>query len=69
MTNPKQCLAALLLVITSVHTLHAGEISTFVGNVREDFTYLATAPARLDTEGALWTLGIVGATGILYWQD
>jgi membrane-associated phospholipid phosphatase len=69
MAYPKRCLAALLLVITSVHTIHAGEISTFVGNVREDFSYLAKSPARLDTEGALWTLGIVGATGILYWQD
>jgi membrane-associated phospholipid phosphatase len=69
MTYAKRCLAAMLLVITSVHTLHAGELSTFVGNVEEDFTYLATAPTRLDTEGALWTLGIIGATGILYWQD
>jgi membrane-associated phospholipid phosphatase len=69
MTYPKRCLAGMLLVITSVHTLHAGEFSDFFRNVGEDFAYLATSPTRLDTEGALITLGIVGATGILYWQD
>jgi membrane-associated phospholipid phosphatase len=69
MSYSKRCLAAVLLVITSVHPLHAGEISTFVGNIGEDFTYLATSPTRLDKESALITLGIIGATGILYWQD
>jgi len=69
MTYTKRCLAALLLVITSVHTLHTGEFSDFFTNIREDVAYLATSPTRLDTEGALWTLGLVGATGILYWQD
>jgi len=69
MTHAKRCLAGMLLVITFVQTLHAADFSDFFRNVGEDFTYLATSPTRLDTEGALWTLGLVGATGILYWQD
>jgi membrane-associated phospholipid phosphatase len=69
MSYSKRCLAAVLLVITSISSVHAAELSGLLGNVGEDFTYLATSPARLDKESALITLGIVGATGILYWQD
>jgi membrane-associated phospholipid phosphatase len=69
MTYLKHCLAALLLVTASVSTLHAGELATFVGNIGEDFTYLATSPTRLDEESALITLGIVTAGGLIYWQD
>jgi membrane-associated phospholipid phosphatase len=69
MAYSKRCLVAVLLLIASVHTLHAGELSGILGNIGEDFAYLATSPTRLDTEGALWTLGIVGTGGLLYWQD
>jgi hypothetical protein len=53
--------------------LYAEENESFlgkaVGNIEEDFKYLATSPARLDTKSALITLGVIGAGGVLYAYD
>lgn len=53
--------------------LHAEEKDSFlgkaVGNIVEDFKYLATAPSRLDTKSALITLGVIGVGGALYAYD
>ena len=53
--------------------LHAEEKDSFlgkaVGNIVEDFKYLATSPSRLDTKSALITLGVIGVGGALYAYD
>jgi membrane-associated phospholipid phosphatase len=63
------CLAIMVLC----GNLHAEEKKSFlgnaVGNIVEDFKYLATAPARLDTKSTLITLGVIGVGGVLYAYD
>ena len=53
--------------------LHAEEKDSFlgkaVGNIVEDFKYLATSPSRLDTKSPLITLGVIGFGGALYAYD
>ncbi|MEJ2726989.1 MAG: phosphatase PAP2 family protein [Deltaproteobacteria bacterium] len=53
--------------------LHAEDQESFlgkaVGNIVEDFKYLATSPARLDTKSALIALGVIGVGGALYACD
>lgn len=47
----------------------AEERYSLLGNLKEDFTYVATSPSRIDKESALITAGIIGAGIVLYTQD
>lgn len=42
---------------------------SLLGNLKEDFTYIATSPSRIDRTGAVATLGILGTGAFLYTQD
>jgi membrane-associated phospholipid phosphatase len=66
-------LLSLFTILGSAGTLHAEDndsfLRSFLGNIKEDFVYLATSPTRLDTKSALITVGLIGATGVLYAYD
>ncbi|MEJ2164756.1 MAG: phosphatase PAP2 family protein [Desulfobacterales bacterium] len=69
----RQISVLLLVLLVPAGTLHAEEnksfIPNFLGNIGEDFKYLATSPTRLDTKSALITLGVIGVGGVLYAYD
>ena len=72
-----KCSIHVLVICLSImvlsDNLHAEEKeSSFgkaVGNIVEDFKYLATSPSRLDAKSALITLGVIGVGGVLYAYD
>jgi hypothetical protein len=47
----------------------AEERYSLLGNLKEDFTYIATSPSRIDRKSALIAAGIIGAGAVLYTQD
>ncbi|HLB05740.1 MAG TPA: hypothetical protein VJL62_03390, partial [Thermodesulfobacteriota bacterium] len=63
----------ILLIIFSlffnISVSLAEERYSLLGNLKEDFTYIATSPSRMDKESALVTLGIIGTGVVLYTQD
>lgn len=42
---------------------------SFIGNIKDDFTYVATSPSRMDGKSSLITLGILGTGAFIYTQD
>lgn len=62
-------ISLILCSITSPNILHAEESYSLLGNLKEDFTYIATSPTRMDKRSTLITLGIIGTGAILYTQD
>lgn len=62
-------ISLILCSITSPNILHAEEGYSLLGNLKEDFTYFATSPKRMDKRSTLITLGIIGTGAILYTQD
>lgn len=66
-------LVSFLALVVFTGNLHAEDknyhLQNFLGNVGQDFKYLATSPLRLDTKSALITLGVIGAGGVLYAYD
>lgn len=69
----RRFLVSFSIPLVLAGNLHAQEkdsfIKDFLGNVGEDFKYLATSPARLDAKSALITLGVIGVGGVLYAYD
>lgn len=61
--------ALILLPLIVTSDLNAGGSPTFLNNLKEDFTYVATSPARMDKRSALITLGVIGTGAVLYTQD
>ncbi|MDO8446527.1 MAG: phosphatase PAP2 family protein [Deltaproteobacteria bacterium] len=63
----------ILLIIFSlffnISASLAEERYSLLGNLKEDFTYIATSPSRMDRNSALVTLGIIGTGVVLYTQD
>lgn len=62
-------ISLILCSITSPNVLHAGEGYSLLGNLKEDFTYIATSPTRMDRRSTLITLGVIGTSAFLYTQD
>lgn len=42
---------------------------SLLGNLKDDFTYVASSPARMDRKSAVMTLGIIGTGAFIYTQD
>lgn len=64
------CFLALLVFSGNLHAQETDSLlGKAVGNIVEDFKYLATSPARLDKKSALITLGVIGVGGVLYAYD
>lgn len=42
---------------------------SLLGNLKDDFTYIASSPSRFDKKSAIMTLGIIGTGAVLYTQD
>ncbi len=65
----KLLLGPLLLLFLLTDALAVDEKPCILERLAEDFKYLATSPARLDTTSAIITLGLVGIGGVLYAKD
>jgi membrane-associated phospholipid phosphatase len=63
-------LMALLVLAGNLHAEEKGSlIGKALGNLAEDYKYLATSPTRLDVRSTLITLGLIGLGGVLYAED
>lgn len=62
-------ISVLVFSTASGTAFSADERYSLLGNLKEDFTYIATSPSRIDKESALVTLGIIGTGVVLYTQD
>ncbi|MBU6392368.1 MAG: phosphatase PAP2 family protein [Planctomycetota bacterium] len=56
---------SILLLLVFAGNLLADEDYSFFRNIGEDFKYLVSFPTRLNNEGALVTLGFIGAGGAI----
>jgi hypothetical protein len=61
--------SALLVFTGGLHAEEDSFLGKAVGNIVEDFKYLATSPSRMDTKSTLITLGVIGVGGALYAYD
>jgi membrane-associated phospholipid phosphatase len=66
-------LVSFLALLVLAGNLQAEEKGSFfgkaLGNLAEDYKYLAASPTRLDVKSALITLGVIGIGGVLYAED
>src|SRR4030065_286638 len=67
----KTIFSITLLLYSTILTsnLLAAENYSLIGNLKEDFTYTATSPSRMDKKRTLVTLGLLGISAFLYSQD
>ena len=63
------CLISAIVLLMCYSSANAEERYSLLSNLKEDFTYVATSPSRMDKESALITLGIIGAGVAIYSQD
>jgi len=67
----KTIFSITLLLYSTILTsnLLAAENYSLIGNLKEDFTYTATSPSRMDKKSTRVTLGLLGIGAFLYSQD
>ena len=63
------CLISVIVVLMLLSSANAEERYSLLSNLKEDFTYAATSPSRMDKRSAIITLGLIGIGAILYTQD
>lgn len=62
-------ISLILCLTTFAGQVHAEESYSLLNNLREDFTYVATSPTRMNKKSALITIGVIGTGAVLFTQD